>query len=223
MRLCLLTYDTLHLKTAQVFQQLRDAGRHELGFMVMPFTPRPKRNVLFAHRPEQFAGVGARQLAKAHGLPMHSYENWRAHEADYDHFIVCGSNLIDAEFAETGKILNVHSGLIPAVRGLDSFKWAILRGDPMGNSLHVIDKRADAGRLLAHVHTPLYSTDDLRSFADRHYAVEIWMLGTIDTLIKGGKVGDLPEQDATMRMKLEVEQGLDAAFETYKKRFAVDA
>lgn len=222
MRLCLLTYDTLHLKTAQVFQELHNSGKHELGFMAMPFSPRPKRDVLFAHRPEQFVGVGARQLAKAHGFHMHPYEDWREHEAQYDYFIVCGSNLIDAEFAETGKILNVHSGLIPSVRGLDSFKWAILRGDLMGNSLHIIDKEADAGQVLAHVPTPLYSTDDLRSFAERHYAMEIWMLGTVDTLIEGGKVTNLPERPATMRMKLEIEQGLAAAFETYKKRFALD-
>lgn len=221
MKLCLLSYDTLHLKTAQVFQQLWQRGRHKIGFMVMPFTARAKRDVLFAHRPEQFLGVGARQLAAAHGLPVHEYQSWRQQQESYDYFLVCGSNLIDAEFAETGKILNVHSGLIPSVRGLDSFKWAILRGDPMGNSLHIIDRDADAGTILAHVRTPLYSTDTLQTFADRHYAIEIGMLGSVETFMNEGEVLDLPEQDATMRMKSEVEEGLFEAFEAYKGRFSL--
>lgn len=221
MKLCLLTYDTPHLKTAQAFHLLHQAG-HNLSFMVMPFTPRPKRDVLFSHRPEQFVGVGAAQLAAAYDLDIWQHEDWRDHLADTDYFVVSGSNLIEPGFASTGKILNIHSGLIPTVRGLDAFKWAIVNMAPMGNTLHVIDEQADAGRIIAHARTPLYSTDTLETFATRHYEAEIAIFGELEALIDGGTVEDLPLGAPTKRMPRAVEQNLKTAFEAYRARYALD-
>jgi phosphoribosylglycinamide formyltransferase-1 len=221
MKLCLLTYDTPHLKTAQAFHLLRQA-RHDLSFMVMPFTPRPKRDVRFAHRPEQFVGVGAAQLAAACDLDIWRSEDWQAHLADADYFVVCGSNLIEPGFANTGKILNIHSGLIPTVRGLDSFKWAIVNMAPMGNTLHVVDDQVDAGRIIAHKRTPLYSTDTIESFAARHYDAEIAIFGELQALLGGGTVEDLPPGAPNKRMPRAVEENLETAFEAYRVQYALD-
>lgn len=221
MRICLLTYDTAHLKTSQVFHALLNRGLQEVDFMAMPFTARPARGVLLQHRPKQFNGPLSRSIAEGQGRAFLDYENWREHLEVYDHFIVCGSNLIDREFANSGKILNVHSGLIPAARGLDSFKWAILRGLPMGNTLHQVDEFADAGVVLAHLRTPLYHGDTLASFASRHYENEIWMLGNFDRLMSAGKIEPFELNEATMRMPMAREEHLPAAFERYKDKFAV--
>jgi phosphoribosylglycinamide formyltransferase 1 len=145
MKLCVLTYDTPHLKTAQVLAGLAKNGFSGIDLMLMPFVQRPERSVLFKHRPDQFVGAHVRELAAKHNCQVLKYDEWRDHLHRYDAFMVCGSNLIEPEFARTGKILNVHAGLIPMVRGLDSFKWAILKGYPLGNTLHRIDERADAG------------------------------------------------------------------------------
>lgn len=62
-RLCLLSYDTPHLKTAQVAMGLHNRGFRNIDFLLMPFTRRPERPVAFPHRPPQFEGPDPRSLA----------------------------------------------------------------------------------------------------------------------------------------------------------------
>lgn len=222
MKICLLSYDAPHLKTAQVFLQLHNRGFSEIDFLLMPFTPRPVRVVEFSHRPEQFVGASPAALARAFGGQVFPYSEWRQHLDAYEVFLVCGSNLIEPDFSSSGKILNVHAGLIPAVRGLDSFKWAILNNQPLGNTLHRIDQDADAGEVLAQVKTPVFLADTPASLAQRHYELEISMLGRFDELIKRGTIFDLETQSPTKRMPAEVEAEMLASFEDYKRTHAMD-
>ncbi|QJB69744.1 formyltransferase family protein [Parasphingorhabdus halotolerans] len=219
MKICILTYDAPHLKTSQVFHVLKNREMLDVDFLLMPFIERPGREVAFQHRPEQFVGVAPRTLAAAYDRVVHDYDNWQQVLDQYDQFIVCGSNLIEREFANSGKILNCHSGLIPAVRGLDSFKWAILNQSPIGNTLHQLDEYADAGVVLAHSRTPIYSGDTLQSFAVRHYESEIWMLGNFDTVIKSATVEEFEVGNPTKRMPITVEQEMLLAFDAYKTKY----
>ncbi|WP_299868283.1 formyltransferase family protein [uncultured Hoeflea sp.] len=199
---------------------LHNRGFRNIDLLLMPFKKRPERAVEFKHRPAQFEGPDPRSLAAFNGGKIIQYSEWRDVLDDYEWFLVCGSNLIEADFANSGRILNVHAGLIPSVRGLDSFKWAILNGMPLGNTLHKIDDRADAGEILFHLPTPVFPEDDLHTLARRHYENEIWMLINFDTLLDRREVLDLPEHEATMRMPIGVEADLIQAFETFKDSHA---
>jgi len=217
MKICLLTYDAPHQKTSQVFLGLWNAGVRDVDFLLTPFKQRPKREVLFSHRPDQFTGPDPKSLAKRFGRELHSYSEWHRLVDQYDHFVVCGSNLIEADFANSGKILNAHAGLIPCARGLDSFKWAILKGYPLGNTLHVIDSGVDAGRVLAHLPTPVFEEDDLTTLARRHYDNEIWMLANFLNLMSGPTIEGLKENEPTKRMPKEIESQMVQAFDSYKR------
>lgn len=200
-------------------------GLHNRGFrgidiLLTPFTPRPERAVAFAHRPPQFAGADARALAAYNGGQVFPYAQWPTLLDAYDHFIVCGSNLIEPGFANSGRILNVHAGLIPAVRGLDSFKWAIHDAQPLGNTLHVIDEQADAGRVIAHLPTPVFADDSIAALAQRHYENEIWMLTHFDTLMAAPSLLSPEPRAATMRMPISAETEMLARFPAYVERFA---
>lgn len=218
MRICLLSYNAPHLKTAQVTMGLKNRGLQSIDFLLMPFTRRPERKVAFQHRPFQFEGPGPHSLAALTGGKVMEYAQWRAVLENYDWFIVCGSNLIEADFAKKGRILNVHAGLIPSVRGLDAFKWAILNGLPMGNTLHKIDDKADAGEIIAHLQTPIFPEDDLHTLANRHYENEIYMLTHFDELMTKGQRMELTDREPTMRMPIEKEADMLRAFENYKSR-----
>lgn len=218
MRICLLSYDAPHLKTAQVTLGLMNRGFRNIDFMLMPFIKRNERNVFFQHRPFQFEGPDPLSLASFTRGKIIQYKNWRNVACDYDWFLVCGSNLIEADFAKTCRILNVHSGLIPSVRGLDSFKWAILNNKPLGNTLHIIDEKADAGQIISHLYTPIFPADNLRLLANRHYENEIWMITHFDELIIKGKSLELPQSEPTMRMPSEKELDMIHAFDDYKAR-----
>jgi len=222
MKLCLITYDVPHLKTAQVAIGLKNRGFDRIDFLLMPFRSRTKRHVLFEHRPAQTVGPEPRSLAGYTSGQIYPYDFWSKLVAEYDFFIVCGSNIIGEEFARCGKILNVHAGLIPAVRGLDSFKWAILKRLPLGNTLHRIDAQVDAGEVLALCPTPVFAEDDLQTLARRHYENEIWMLTNIDNLlVKPHPTSLLPVGEPTMRMSSENEARMMSGFEDYKKEFSV--
>ncbi|MCF6271813.1 MAG: hypothetical protein L3J37_01295 [Rhodobacteraceae bacterium] len=222
MKICLLSYDAPHLKTAQVFMALYNRGFRNIDLLLMPFVKRPERAVAFKHRPPQFEGADPRSLAAFSGGIVVEYSEWRNVLNDYDWFLVCGSNLIEADFANSGRILNVHAGLIPSVRGLDSFKWAILHNMPLGNTLHKINELADAGEVLFHLPTPVFPEDDLATLARRHYENEIWMLTNFDILLDKLEVLDLPENDATMRMSIDNEALMLRAFYKFKEEHVVN-
>ena len=219
-RVCLLTYAVGHKKTAQVFTALMNRGFETVDLMTMPFVERAQRQTLFQHRPRQFEGPNPKALVELCGGNIHDYADWRKIAGSYDYFILCGANLVEAEFADSCRILNVHAGLIPAVRGLDAFKWAILDKERLGNTLHRIDERPDMGEVIAHRLTPVLAQDDLKALAARHYENEIWMLTHFDRLLGSKSILDLQHKPARMRMPVDVEKTMIGTFEAYKGLFA---
>jgi len=225
MRLGILTYDTYHLKTEQLIEGLQIAGSYEYEFFALPFVQRPAREVAFAHRAVQSTGAHAREVAASVGAPYTCVETADDITASgIDYWVIAGSNLLPEGFVGRyrDRVINGHAGLIPSVRGLDSFKWAILEGQPIGNTLHFIDERADAGTVIAQKRTPLFSHDTLESFAARHYANEISMLATFERLLRDRPMTDLDlvERPARMRMKVETEVEMIAAFDGFKQKYA---
>lgn len=220
MKVCLITYDAPHRKTSDVFFKLQNQQKFSLSFLMVPFKSRPERDVLLPHRPRQFEGPKTRALAESYDLPFHDYERRYDVLEESDYLIVCGANILEPVFANSGKILNCHSGLIPLVRGLDSFKWAILDGRPIGNTLHIIDEFADAGHVLHQVKTPIFADDSIEEFAARHYSFEMWILSNFDKFLNGGVTFDLETGEPRMRMPKEIEQSMLHSFGDYKKKYA---
>ena len=219
MKICLITYDTPHLKTADVFMGLHNRGEFDISFLFAPFHSRKPRETLIAHRPNQFEGAKTSSLARHFGARTYSYEE-REEALKSDYLIVCGANILEPSFANSGKIINGHAGLIPLVRGLDSFKWAIRQMRPIGNTLHIINEEADSGTVLHQLETPVFAEDTLATFADRHYKNEIWMLQNFDRYLSGGTVLDLETGEPTKRMPAEIEAETIAMFDRYKERYA---
>lgn len=198
---------------------LHNRGFRNIDLLLTPFNKRPERSVLFKHRPPQFEGASPRSLAQYNGGRIINYSDWQNIIDDYDWFVVCGANLIEKDFANSGKILNVHAGLIPAARGLDSFKWSILNNIPLGNTLHKIDEDADAGEVLCHLITPIFQEDTLSTLANRHYENEIWMLINFDILIKRNNVMKFTENPAKMRMPASTESKMIELFDKFKDNY----
>ena len=76
----------------------------------------------------------------------------------------------------TERVINSHPAYLPYVRGLDSLKWAIYYGDPIGVTTQIISEECDAGKLIRREFVPLYSWDTFHSVAQRQYELEIDML-----------------------------------------------
>ena len=219
MRLAILTYPVPHLKTQELLFRLWRRGFRDIRLVLTPFKQRAARNISFQHRPDQFTGPSAQPLADAYGLPVTPFEQWETLIDKTDYFLVSGAGLLDGRFCAAARVLNSHPGLVPQARGLDAFKWAIWRGEPIGNTLHFIDADVDMGEIVHHEPTPVFAEDDIHSLAKRHYEAEIDVLANFDQYLPGGArkplLLDLPVQPPRMRMPADVEAEMLKKFETY--------
>lgn len=78
--------------------------------------------------------------------------------------------LLSPGFVETwaGRILNIHPSLLPAHRGLDTHRRALMAGDEYaGCSVHLVTADLDAGPVLAQEKVRILPRDDPESLAAR--------------------------------------------------------
>jgi phosphoribosylglycinamide formyltransferase-1 len=228
LRIGLISYDHAHLMTEQVLHRLLLKNQSGIGpwldlkLLALPFTPRPLRKVLFAHRPDQEKSVPTRELAVRHRLDFVpcTYDSI-PDVADF--YLIAGAGIFSAKAIGQKKIFNAHPGIIPLARGLDAFKWSILGGVPLGVSLHTIDAAIDAGEVITIARTPVFPSDSLDSLARRHYELELDMLSEFLTFLEGKAKGSssvYPEKPPTMRMPINIESEMIAKFDEYKRKFS---
>ena len=160
----LLTYDRPHKKTYDLACRLKTYG-YETTLILTEWIDRPKRHPLVQHRPEGYAPT-PRQLAASFGFYLGYYN-----ELEFDEYIIGGANVIPGLRA-----INSHPGYLPVARGLDSLKWSILYGLPIGVTTHYTTDEADAGAMIKRRLVPLYYEDTFHSFAYRAYEIELDLL-----------------------------------------------
>lgn len=214
----IITYDANHLKTEQVLLQL--AGRYAIRVYALPYVQRPARQVQFQHRPEQSAAAHPRDLCQWYGWPYIPVESDREIGSDCEQYLITGAGILSPECLREKRILNCHPGVIPAVRGLDAFKWTIYNLLPLGVTLHYVDERVDAGEVISIVPTPIFPSDTLETLARRHYENEIHVLAQFEDYFHNPQTcyADLAPGKSMRRMKLEDEQKLPQRFELYKQQ-----
>ena len=216
-----ITYAHNHLKSEQLIEPLFRRG-YDISIYALPFVQRPSREVLFAHRPEQHNAKHPADISKELKIKYTNCSNDTEIDDNCDIYIVTGAGILSEKCIHNKKIINCHPGLIPISRGLDSFKWAIFDSIPVGNTLHFIDYRVDAGEIIYQEETPLYMSDTIEEFALRHYSHEIKMLLNFHELLlkKSKNRLDLEEGIVHKRMPLEVEREMLRRFDAYKEKFA---
>lgn len=227
MRVGLMVSGYRHLKTEQIAVTLASKNQYDLTVVSLPFQQRKARCPIFNHRPDQGNSIPLHELTQ--GLGANLVEIGSLNDFDpsaFDFLLMTGGVLLPQEFIDraAGRVLNCHPGLIPQVRGLDAFKWAILENEEVGNTLHFINSEVDMGDILLRVPTPVFPSDTLRSFADRHYATEINILANFEQFIAtpatdANLLGSLGKRH--MRMPNAKEEKLAQAFEHYKQRFTL--
>jgi phosphoribosylglycinamide formyltransferase-1 len=98
--------------------------------------------------PRYLAGLcGAEYVVCPHNTPE-CCDVLRRHEIDLG--VIFGARILKAPTIQACRIgiLNLHPGWLPDVRGLDTIKWPLLRGLPLGATAHLIDESIDRGLLV---------------------------------------------------------------------------
>lgn len=217
------TYQSPHRKSEELIRGLVAEGEQIDTVFAVPFTPRPERAVLFQHRPDQTKAAHPNSIAADYKLPYVEIASLEALPRGFDLCLTAIGLLVPASVLTHTKVINCHAGLLPLVRGLDAFKWAILDDKPLGVSLHWIDAEIDQGDHIASVQTPVLHADTLDSLAHRHYDNEV------QTLIHYRKhlanptrvLHDGPPGPARKRMPAATEREMIAHFPAYRDAFAV--
>lgn len=221
MRLGIICYDYPHLKTEQVMTRLLlEPQIEQIRLFALPFTPRPARATVIQHRPDQTRAISPDQFAAHQNVTFQRWDGASPLDG-CDLYLITGAGIINADLTNGRPILNAHPGIIPSVRGLDAFKWAIHDSQPLGNTLHYIDNEVDAGEVLAIRPTPVYAGDTLETLARRHYENEIDMISNFPRYLKEPNVVQYPEREPHKRMSAETEAEMVRRFDEYKERFAL--
>jgi phosphoribosylglycinamide formyltransferase-1 len=218
-RIGLITYDASHLKTEQVIHNLLRNGYKNIILFALPFKARSKREVLIEHRPSQIDSISTDILAKKNNFEFCRF-NGSTDLRGCDIYLITGAGILAPEVIGNQKIINAHPGIIPASRGLDSFKWSIYYGVELGVTLHFIDKNVDSGEIIRIMKTPVYREDSIATLARRHYESEVDMLSNFHYHLSHPFAECFPTNAATRRMPIDIERVMCQRFDEYKEKYA---
>jgi len=216
-----LTYNTNHLKTEHLLLKLIKKKDLNLIIYALPFIKRKNRKVLFSHRPDMAAGEKPEKLANKMGIPFRRITKLKDIKDKLDVCLIGGAGILPKEFVEKVVTINCHPGLIPSVRGLDAFKWAILDKKLLGITLHIIDKGVDSGKHLKSVKTPIAKDDTIEQLAKKHYKLEINLLANFRKYLESPKKEtlNLKKRKPRMRMPVNLERSMLDNVKNYIKTF----
>jgi len=213
-----ITYDYPHLKTEQVLHSFIKKG-YALKIYGLPFAPRKARRVIFQHRPNQTNATHPATIAQKHGIEYVGCWGDQDIDSGCDVYHVLIGRIISEECLVGKRIINCHPGILPAVRGLDAFKWAIYKDNPLGVTLHYIDKDVDRGEIIAVESTAVYASDTIETLARRHYENEIEMTSNFKYYMAPAS-NDCPRAEGKrhMRMGPGIESRVLKSFGRYVRR-----
>lgn len=214
----MLTYNQKHRKTYDTLCLLKARGYSNVRVYGQPMTYTKKMYPLIEHRPEQNILIPEPEIL-CNNLSFEyiegSFEKTITDRCiDY---LLCGAGVLDSEFVRCHRIINAHPGYIPFARGLDSYKWSIYYGLPLGVTTHFLGDYIDAGEVIDQREIKLKEYDTFHSVAQRIYENEIDMLVNAIELADKKHIFIIPEStNLFKRMPHELEESLFETFERYK-------
>ncbi len=102
-----------------------------------------------------------------------NFNDWRTErilrELQPDLVVIGGARILKEHILVIPKVglVNAHPGLLPKYRGESTMHWSLLNGDPVGVTVHMLDKGVDTGELLLRRQQPLTKSDTLTSLSEK--------------------------------------------------------
>lgn len=218
--LAVLTYDNSHKKTYDVLTQLKARGFEDVTVLGTPWEEKASFKPLIRHRPLHSVNIHPADLCRNLGYyyevcPLNDMTN-RLDDLKPEYVLIGGAGILPEEMLNRHVFLNSHPGYMPVMRGLDSLKWAIYEGKPIGVTSHIATAEADAGPVIDRVELMVQHWDTFHSFAFRQYDTEIRMLVDAVELLRSGRIPepiDVTGTDVHRRMPHAFEMRLLQRFQ----------
>jgi len=223
-RIIAFAYDFPHFKSAQGLFALKRAGyenvcvlaapRRELGIHESPYQFRT-HGMADAHHPREVAdafGYDYRVCPHENMLVPGFINMWRAKAC-----IVLGARVLPPHVVDAGvPIVNLHPGVLPLNRGLDTLKWAVHDSLPQAVAAHVIDRRVDRGQMLFEDIVEVMPDDSPADIYNRVMWAQIAAIPRALASFAGAPIGEgVYRRPMTLPQDFEVMKRFDA----YKVRY----
>lgn len=233
MKIGVFVYDFEHWKSQQGIQNLilsknkpeiiLAAPRVELKFYRSKIRTTPKD--LFLTHPKK--------IAEYYGVDYYVVKHNSEETVDLikkyklDLGIVLGARILKTYVIKAFNkgVLNMHPGILPDNRGLDTIKWAIFNDLPQGVTTHLIDGKIDRGLLVEKEEISVYEDDTLLDLQIRIQNLEQkMMLSSVDLLEKDSinKFQKIKKGQYNTSMPKDLEKNLLNKFEIYKRRRKIE-
>ncbi|MGI9527865.1 MAG: formyltransferase family protein [Weeksellaceae bacterium] len=226
--IAVITYDYPHRKTQDVVFGLKALYDSEVTLLALPFVLREKRHQpIYKHRPSDAYPVFPEDLAHNFGFSYRKVEKDNLSkilsEINPTATLIAGAGILPENVVNEFPIINSHPAYLPDVRGLDALKWAIYYQKKIGVTSHIVNARADAGKLINRVEVPIFEQDTFHAIAYRQYRIEIDLLIESIQTLKTKDIKELPALEEIgevhRRMPSSIEKDLLSYFEIYKKNY----
>ena len=188
-----LTYNFPHKKTQDLLFKLK-LKDYDVTVIASPWEAKKIHKPLLPHRFFKAEDIYPKDLCIKLGFNYQEINSMNELPTD-GYILIGGAGIIPKESINSKKIINSHPGYLPMTRGLDSLKWAIFKGEPIGVTTHAISNEVDLGWLINRKILPLYHWDTFHSVAYKQYKLEVEMLSNSIEDLKNCKLESLSEQD----------------------------
>ena len=181
--IALFTYDFPHKKTSDFIDVIYE-NNFSISLILAAKYVEIKKPKRFIQLLKQKQKTSVRQIAKTKQIPYHvvehnsQYSTKLLNQFDINLGIISGARIINKNIInqiEYG-ILNIHPGLIPEIRGLDSILWSIEKNIPIGVTAHLIDEHIDMGRIIKRDKINIEICDDFNTLTKKNYDLQLKVL-----------------------------------------------
>ena len=201
----LFCYDFPHKKTQDFLLRFLAEGYH-VSYIIA--APKQKLNIAQSSvhiAPEHVGLIHPKLLCRRFNITYNVYDHnsklaqlyIKKHPVDLS--IISGARILSPDIINvmSGNVLNIHPGLLPEVRGLDTLLWSIYYDVAMGITGHLIGPKIDAGYLLYKERLHLQSDDTLIDISLRLLEKQT------DTLMKSIKTLERNKRTSLKNLNME--------------------
>lgn len=139
--------------------------------------------------------------------------------------VIAGARILKASVIDLFEygIINIHPGLLPEIRGLDSLLWAVHHDVALGVTSHIIDKNIDAGRILVKKRIEIFEDDTVFDLSNRLLHTQTEILGaSINAANRKEYIQSIDISTSTYHSKMEATLELQTMkkISTYIKKYS---
>ena len=150
------SYDFPHFKTQEILYRLLTEG-YKIRYVIA--SPWKKLNIphsILRDRPYYTGLIHPQKICQRFNIPYKCFDHNSNEAIKYiknlpvDYGIIASARILSKNIISLFDkgIINIHPGILPEIRGLETLKWSILLNQPIGNTVHLLGNKIDGGRLI---------------------------------------------------------------------------